>query len=124
MTDLPLRQQMYAVADFDSYKDEHSLTADLSDKTNVITSAINDPFFVEPMHNVVIDLDLPAALLPSSTPGHFHLFIDKPMTWPVYATLLEALSAAGLVEHGYVSASLTRQHTAVRLPWIRKGATS
>lgn len=114
---LPLTGQMFAVANFANYEDERSLTTDI-EAANVITSVVAGTD--GKMHNVVIDLDLPATLLPSSTLGHFHLFIDKPMTWPVYASLLEALSAAGLVEHGYVVASLTRQHTAVRLPWIKK----
>lgn len=31
------------------------------------------------------------------------------------------LAAAGVLEDGYVRASIARKHTAVRLPWIRKG---
>lgn len=122
MSDLPLTGQMYAVADFKDYETERSLTAELSDATNVITSAINDPFYAGAMHNVVLDLDLPATLLPSSTPGHFHLFIDRPMTWDTYLNLIDAMVAAGLVEPGYRDASVTRGHTAVRLPWIKKEA--
>ena len=72
-------------------------------------------------HRPVLDLDMPAKLIPSSTPGHFHLFIDHPMKWETYEKLLEALAAAGVLEDGYVRASIARKHTAVRLPWIRKG---
>jgi hypothetical protein len=63
---------MYAVADFKDYETERSLTAELSDATNVITSVVRSTPFDPPghMHNVVLDLDLPATLLPSSTPGH------------------------------------------------------
>ena len=124
MSDLPLAYQMYAVADFKDYETERSLTAELSDATNVITSVIRPTPFLpldQSLHNVVLDLDLPATLLPSSTVGHFHLFVDHPMTWEVYLNLLDAMVAAGLVEPGYVDASRTRGHTAVRLPWIKKG---
>jgi len=122
MSDLPLSHQMYAVADFKDYETERSLTAELSDATNVITSVVRSTPFDPPghMHNVVLDLDLPATLLPSSTPGHFHLFIERPMTWETYLNLIDAMVAAGLVEPGYRDASVTRGHTAVRLPWIKK----
>lgn len=71
-------------------------------------------------HTVAIDLDVSAVLVPSSTPGHSHLYIDVPMTWETYANLLKALSAAGIVEDGYVQACIRRKHTSLRLPWIRK----
>jgi hypothetical protein len=127
MSDLPLTHQMYAVADFKDYETERSLTAELSDATNVITSVIRPAAFLpfdQPLHNVVLDLDLSATLLPSSTPGHFHLFIERPMTWETYLNLIDAMVAAGLVEPGYRDASATRGHTAVRLPWIKKGDPS
>jgi hypothetical protein len=95
-----------------------ALTTDIS-KATVITSRVDgDP----DRHKVVLDLDLPAKLLPSSTEGHFHLYVDKAIPWTAYTALLEALATAGLVEDGYVSASLARGHTAARLPWIRKPA--
>lgn len=71
-------------------------------------------------HTVAIDLDVPAVLVASSTPGHSHLYIDVPMTWGAYERLLIALSAAGVVEPGYLAACRRRKHTSLRLPWIRK----
>lgn len=73
-------------------------------------------------HRLIVDVDLPLAVVPSSTPGHGHLYVDAPMQWPVYVRLLEALRDAGVLEQGYVAASIERGHTAVRLPWVRKGA--
>jgi hypothetical protein len=46
-------------------------------------------------HAPVLDIDVPAYLVPSSTPGHSHLYI-------------------------YVKASIRRRHTAVRVPWLKK----
>jgi hypothetical protein len=74
------------------------------------------------VHKPVIDIDLPAQLVPSSTPGHYHLYLDVEVPWDAYVDLLEALAAAGIVEHGYVSASIARGYTAVRPPWVRKPA--
>lgn len=75
-----------------------------------------------PTHTFVVDLDTPATLVPSSTPGHSHLYIDTPMTWDRYLAVLEAMAAAGILERGYVGASKARGFTAVRLPWVRRNA--
>lgn len=73
-------------------------------------------------HRPVLDIDFPAKLVPSSTPGKFHLYLDKPMTWPVYEKLLTALADAGIIEPGYANASIDRMATFVRLPWVKKEA--
>jgi len=72
------------------------------------------------MHSPVLDIDVSAYLVPSSTPGHSHLYIDYPMSWRQYKRLLKALAKSGLVEPGYVKASIRRKHTAVRVPWLKK----
>ena len=74
----------------------------------------------EGKHKPVIDIDVPIRVVPSSTPGHSHLYVDVEMTWEEYAALLKALEVAGLVETGYVLASLDREATHVRLPWVKK----
>lgn len=107
--------------------DVRTETRDL-DAANVVTSKMQ-PYVIhddsgEEWHRPVLDLDLDAKLLPSSTPGHFHLYIDSPMRWDTYVALLEALADAEILERGFVDASITRKHTAVRLPWVRKGEQS
>lgn len=72
------------------------------------------------MSKVVLDIDLPAQLVPSSTPGHFHLYIDKEVPTDKYMRLLEVLAEVGIIEEGYKEASIARGFTAVRLPWIKK----
>lgn len=74
------------------------------------------------IHRPVIDIDLPMAIIPSTTPGHGHLYIDKPMSWYKYERLLYALESAGIIEEGYLGASLARGYTSVRLPWVKKQA--
>jgi hypothetical protein len=63
---------------------------------------------------------MPCALVPSSTPGHFHLFIERGLTWHQYRRLLKALGRAGILEPDYVRASLQRRYSAVRVPWVKK----
>lgn len=75
-------------------------------------------------HAVVLDIDHPAWLVRSTTPGHFHLYIDVPngVSHPNYMQLLGLLADCGIIERGYASASQTRGFTSVRLPWIKKPA--
>jgi len=72
-------------------------------------------------HAPAIDIDVPAYLIPSSTPGHSHLYIDVAMSWRQYKKLLKALDQAGIVEYGYLRASLKRKRTDLRVPWLKKG---
>lgn len=88
-------------------------------ESNVVTSLITEGPH-EGKHTVALDLDVPAVLVPSSTPGHSHLYIDAEMTWEQYQKLLTALAEAGVVEGGYVGASIARGHTSLRMPWIHK----
>jgi hypothetical protein len=73
-------------------------------------------------HMPVLDIDVPHHYEPSTTPGHGHLYLDVAISWPVYRKLLIALEEAGVLEEGYVGASIDRRATFVRLPWVRKGA--
>ena len=72
------------------------------------------------MHAPCIDIDVPVTVAPSSTPGHGHLYIDVPMTWADYERLLTVMAEVGIVEEGYLRASLTRKATHLRLPWVKK----
>ena|ERR1700755_1226139 len=96
----------------------------ISSSRNRLTMVYNSETFPsgdsEQMHTVVLDIDVPAALVDSTTPGRHHLYIDTPMSWDVYVRLLEAMQEAGILEAGYVNASKDRGFTAVRLPWVRK----
>lgn len=89
---------------------------------NVVTSRHADDLSMQGRHALVLDIDHPAWLMPSTTPGHFHLYVDVPGGIPddEYAALLDALATAGVIEWGYAGASKARGFTSVRLPWITK----
>lgn len=91
-----------------------------AEDATVITSEVADTACFGGLHRPVLDIDMPVKVLPSSTPGHHHLLIDKEMTWQQYAYLLDALVAVGLIEPGYRDASVERGWSCVRLPWVRK----
>lgn len=86
------------------------------DEADVMTSHITGTR----KHSVMLDLDVPAKLVPSSTPGHSHLYIDVEMNWPTYSALLSALIDAQVIEYGYGAVSKRRRYTSLRLPWIKK----
>lgn len=71
-------------------------------------------------HKPVLDIDMPVKIFESTTPGHFHLFIDKEMSWEDYCKLMNVMAEVGILEQGYVKASIARQYSAIRLPWIKK----
>lgn len=87
---------------------------------NGLSSEIASGLFAG-QHTLAIDLDVPARLVPSSTPGHSHLYIDTPMQWADYLAVLNALANVGVIEPGYLAASARCGYTTLRLPWVRKG---
>jgi len=119
----PLEGQTYRIVpdidQVDSSKGDptYAIPTDDLEEATVITSRVAGE---GDLHKVVLDIDLPAQLIPSSTPGHFHLYIDKEIPWREYRHLLHALANAGVIEEGYAGASTARGYTAARLPWVRK----
>ena len=71
-------------------------------------------------HAPAIDIDVPIRAVESSTPDHWHLYIEHEMSWRQYKRILRALVAAGVVEKGYYKASKARGGTHLRLPWVTK----
>jgi hypothetical protein len=71
-------------------------------------------------HKPVLDLDMDVLVLPSSTPGHHHLYIDRAMPWNEYSLLLNVLAHVGILQDGYVRASHHRSESFLRTPWTRK----
>lgn len=72
------------------------------------------------LHRPVLDLDFPCQLVESSTPGHYHLYLETEMGWSEYDELLECLTRLGLLEQGFYTASQKEKQTYVRPPWVKK----
>lgn len=94
--------------------------ADLAE-ANVVSSE-HRVSFGKPHHVVALDIDHAAWLIPSSTEGHSHLYIDVPGGIPHedYMELLDVLARCKVIEHGYASVSKSRGHSDLRLPWVSK----
>lgn len=74
------------------------------------------------LHAPVLDVDKPVRLVPSTTNGHYHLYVDVPMSWRSYRRLLRALYLGGVVDRSVYWRSLDRRCTYVRPPWVAKSA--
>lgn len=68
----------------------------------------------------IIDLDFDFHLEESSTPGHYHLYLDKPIPRRKFVALMLALWYSGVVEMGFAVWSLRRMGNFARLPGIEK----
>jgi hypothetical protein len=67
-------------------------------------------------HAPTLDIDMPCRLVPSSTPGHFHLYIDMEMSEKHYKKLLAVLVEVGIVEEGFAQMLERKGATFVRMP--------
>jgi len=91
--------------------------ANVGGTANVISSRIaaDDDF-----HTPMLDLDIPHRLIPSSTPGHSHLYIDVLISKRKYGLLLQALWDAGIIQRGILDQFDTHGATFLRLPDVKK----
>lgn len=71
-------------------------------------------------HLPVIDLDVSCYLVPSTTVGHQHLYIQKEVEEEAYFDLLDALAACGIISEGYAHFCRERGQSFVRVPWVKK----
>ncbi len=65
-------------------------------------------------HVVALDIDHPCHLIETS-PGKHHLIIEKAVPFERVKEIMSAFNQAGIVESGYMDASITRGHTFLRI---------
>lgn len=64
-------------------------------------------------------LEVPITLLESTTPGHFHLYIERKISWAKYKKILKALKETPILEDGYVRSALCRDKTFLFKPGFK-----
>jgi hypothetical protein len=101
--------------------DNHHEPAENFETANLISSKIKGT----KKHKVILDLDFDAALIPSSTPGHSHLYLDIDLTEDQMEKLVGVLHEVGIIAQGNVNQWDRFKALFLRLPWIKKseGAT-
>lgn len=98
---------------YDSYY--YSYWADIdvpAEKAEIVSSEL---LYERGTHTIMLDIDMPAELRPSKTPGHFHLYIEKKLSWRQYKKLLKALMRAGVIERSWYDASVNDKATYLRV---------
>lgn len=110
------KEELFVISENGDYELISSINPELlkpkvtdQDSANLVSSQC-----VNGKHAPVIDVDIPIHVVPSSQLGHYHLYIDKEISWSNYVRILKALESAGIIESGYLKASLERGYTAVR----------
>lgn len=74
-------------------------------------------------HSPLLDLDYDVRLVPSTTPGHYHLYLDGiSMPWWKYRIVLAVLGWAGVIQRGYAKWAIHRGQSFVRRPGVEKPA--
>lgn len=106
-------------------KDEREVTPALGDAEAVSSrwrfTRPFDGYDQDNLHAVLLDLDVPAYLVRSSTEDHHHLYVETRARWEDYVEFLNAAAKIGMIEQGYANACIERGATSLRLPWIKKG---
>lgn len=97
--------------------DDGQYAVDSRDSVNLVSSLVKDS---PAIHFPAIDIDSNCFVIESQTPGHFHLYFDKALTYDEYEILLSAMTKVGLVEQGFYESFLARKATYLRLPPIRE----
>lgn len=122
-------QVRWEVPDYvEDVEDHRSVTANL-DQVEAFSSQRTDALPMidgnEPIHALLLDIDLPAWVVPSTQVNHNHLYVDLASVHHVGTKHLEefllAAAQIGLVEEGYARACIARGMTSLRAPWVPKG---
>jgi hypothetical protein len=103
----------------DGHEDGEIRDPATKETANLISSLCQDG-----QHRPVMDFDIPARYVASTTPGHGHLYIDKPLSWDQYQKVLNVLAEVGILEAGYVGAAIRRGASFVRPEWVKKPGKS
>ena len=88
-----------------------------AEEANCISSVFSEGDNMR-FHRPAIDLDMEAHLVPSRTPGHYHLYLDNTMYHEDYVALIEALVIAGIVNKGVIARLEKDGATFLRLPGV------
>lgn len=95
------------------------------DEANLVSSHFYTTPEGKKVHYPVLDLDIDAYLIPSSTPGHHHLFINKLLSEEDYDKLLRTLHEVGIIQKGIIELQWEQDGmTCARLPGIKKEKNS
>lgn len=82
----------------------------------------SESFFDPPRHALILDIDYPVYVIPSSTEDHSHIYFDVPkgIDQRAWKKLMRALGDAGVIERGYADSAELMGESLLRAPWVKK----
>ncbi len=92
-------------------------TLRLKDDANLVSSRVAG---LNKQNMPILDLDFDCKLVESSTRGHYHLYLNKVISWDQYKPILTALHNAGLINTFWYESSLASKGTFVRPEGVYK----
>lgn len=105
---------------YQEHLDRYGMNAPAKEEADMDTANLVSSELPNGMHAPALDLDFACHLVPSSTMGKFHLYIDKEITWDQYRHLLNGFYRAGLIEYEWYQNAMRDERTYVRLPHVKK----
>jgi hypothetical protein len=113
--------ELYSKTDLDEMQESGETGVDpvgTSDilKANLISSRVTG----YRKHRILLDIDHEAALIPSSTEGHYHLYINHLLTDEQMEKLVKVLEEIELIAPGNANQWWRHKALFLRLPWIKK----
>lgn len=97
------------------YRQHHNRRQVPPEEANLVSSRTTDG-----RHMPIIDLDFDFEIRESSTPGHFHLLLNTPVSNTKFVVLMLVLWWTGVVEMGYAVWSIRRMGNFARVPGVTK----
>lgn len=95
-----------------------------AEDANLVTSRLagqNEERPDEELHYIILDLDdIKVELIPSSTPGHHHLYIYHPVSKTELGQLVDLLEELQIIEPGIKRGFKERGILCLRKPGVRK----
>lgn len=82
----------------------------------LVGSRLESTLGVPSKHVPLFDFDVESVLVESRTAGHFHLYINQPISVQHYRNILNAMAAAGLVQQRWVDSLGDNGQVFLRLP--------
>ena len=64
----------------------------------------------------ILEVEFPIQLIPSTTPRHYHLYLDRKISWEQYMLVLKSAYETGIINRGFYEMSIKNGQSMVLLP--------
>ncbi|KKR09437.1 MAG: hypothetical protein UT43_C0009G0009 [Parcubacteria group bacterium GW2011_GWC1_39_29] len=72
----------------------------------------------------ILEVEFPIQLIPSTTPRHYHLYLDRKISWEQYMLVLKSAYETGIINRGFYEMSIKNGQSMVLLPGKDRAETT